>query len=330
MVKAKAKPSKAPAKKKAVKHKTKARVVRSGASHKAVTGGGAAVKTTRHTSKRTLTLKGNGADQEVQFGRTEPYARWEKPRLIIDHYLRGFRYSTGTIDRATKVTSWPMYMNGPDPHNPPASPDGLGDCTCACMGHQIQAFTAYSGTEVTVTDADVLTAYEAVSGYDPKTGANDNGANVQDVLAYWRKTGVAGHKILAFAELTGLHNFDAIKTALDLFGTVYLGVAVPASAMQQFDDGEPWTVVKGSPIEGGHAIPLQKFNESGDNELEIVTWARLQPLTKQWWNTYVEEAWVVITQDWLDAAGDTVDGLDLAQLKADFTALTGESLTLAA
>jgi hypothetical protein len=276
----------------------------------------APAKPAKHTAKRTLTLHVKDTDQEVQFGRTEPYARWERPRLIIDHYIHhGLHYTTGPVDRASKVTTWPMYGN-----------DTMGDCTCATVGHEVQALTAYSGTEVTLAEADILTAYEAVSGFDPVTHANDNGANVQDVLEYWRTTGVGGHKIRAYAELSSIHNFRAVRTALDLFGTVYLGVAVPESAMEQFAAGEPWSVVRGSPIEGGHAIPLQAFAESGPAPLAVVTWGQLQPVTEKWFSTYVEEAWVIITDDWLSANGETCEGLDLKSLESDFTALTGASL----
>lgn len=310
-------PTKAPSHKKSTRHKTKGKT---GTTHhkKTTTVHHGAGKTARHTKKRNLSLGGKESDSQVKLGRTEPYSRWEKPRLVIDHYMKhdGFHYTTGPVDRASKVTEWPMYLN-----------DQIGNCTCACVGHEIQAWTAYSGTECSVTDHDVLKMYEAVSGYNPETGDNDNGAVVQDVLEYWRTHGIAGHKIRAYAELSGIDNFHAVRTALDLFGTVYLGVQVPQSAMEQFDNGEPWSVVSGSPIEGGHAVPLQKFNADGNDRLEVVTWGRLQPLTMKWFSTYVEEAWVIITDDWLNANGRTVEGLDLAQLEADFSDLTGEGLT---
>ncbi len=54
---------------------------------------------------------------------------------------------------------WGMMLN-----------DEIGDCTCAAAAHLIQDWTSNDGTLVTLKDADVLKAYEAVSGYDPKTG----------------------------------------------------------------------------------------------------------------------------------------------------------------
>src|SRR5581483_817640 len=91
----------------------------------------------------------------------------------------------------SKVTTWPMYDN-----------DEFGDCVWAAIGHQIQAFSAYGfGTVITVTNADVLAGYSAVTGFKPNDPSTDNGTVVQDALNYWRKTGIAGHKILAFAQV---------------------------------------------------------------------------------------------------------------------------------
>lgn len=252
-----------------------------------------------------------------KLGRTRPYSRAEKPRLVLDRYLdhTALPRPHAIVDRASKVASWPVYLNST-----------IGDCTCAAAGHMIQAWTAYAGTEATVSNQAVLTAYEAVSGYNPVTGANDNGANEQDVLAYWRKTGVGGHKISAFAQLSGVDNLVMAKTALDLFGSVYLGINVPESAMQQFNDGEPWTYVGDENIVGGHAIPVQYWGTDEADEIGIVTWGQLQRMDRAFWWAYVEEAWVVLTHDWLEASGTTIEGFNLSQLEADFTALTGDSL----
>ena len=53
----------------------------------------------------------------------------------------------------------------------------------------------------TPSDKQVVAAYSAITGYNPSTGANDNGAVEIDVLNYWRQTGIAGHKIGAYVAL---------------------------------------------------------------------------------------------------------------------------------
>lgn len=276
-------------------------------------------KVTSTATKRTATLNGHRVttEENVKLGRNKPYSREDRPRLALDDYLDSavLPKPHAIVDRASKVNVWPMYGN-----------DTIGDCTCAAVGHVIQAWTAFAGTEATIPESAVLTAYEAVSGYDPVTGANDNGAAEQDVLEYWRTTGVGGHKILAYAELRDLGNLTLAKTAVDLFGSLYLGIEVPESCMEQFQAGEPWDVVPGSPIEGGHAVPVQYWGTNERGEIGVITWGKLQRMTRAFWDSYVEEAWVIITKDWLDAKGETIEGFDLAQLEADFKALTGSSL----
>lgn len=218
--------------------------------------------------------------------------------------------ASGSADWLSKVPSYPMYGN-----------DTIGDCTCAAAGHMLQAWTAYASAEVTVPDDAVLSAYEAVSGYDPATGANDNGAVMQDVLSYWRKTGIGGHKILAFAQIDHT-NPTQVRAAIEAFGGIYVGVNFPDSAMQQFDQHQPWTVVARAQIEGGHAIHVGAYTGA---ELTCVTWGALQGLDDAWWAAYVEEAWVVVTQDWIAANGSTPAGETVAALGASFTALTGEA-----
>lgn len=215
-------------------------------------------------------------------------------------------------DWLSQVTNWPMYLN-----------DRLGDCTCAAMGHLIQVFNRYGQKkDVQVTDSDVLTAYSAVSGYNPKTGAHDDGAVVQDVLDYWRKTGVGGHKILAFAQVD-FRNEDELRQALNIFGNIYLGIDFPDTAMNQFNDGLAWDVVAGARSEGGHAINAGYYDVS-DKMWKVVTWGQVQPMTQAFFDKYVEEAWVVISQEWLDANGRNPEGIDMQTLGDEFTRITGE------
>jgi hypothetical protein len=67
------------------------------------------------------------------------------PRVVIpklEDYIdvsalgKGLPAAPGVIDRESRVTSWPMYANGPDPGAPPViAADGVGDCTCAGIAH---------------------------------------------------------------------------------------------------------------------------------------------------------------------------------------------------
>lgn len=204
--------------------------------------------------------------------------------------------------------AWQMFGN-----------DSIGDCTCACIAHMVMLMTAHTGTMVVPTVDDVIGAYSAVSGYNPQNGTNDNGAAITDVLNYWRTTGIAGHKILGWAQVDQT-NITSMKQAIWLFGGIDIGVNLPNSAMSQFDSNTSWEVLPNDGgIDGGHSIPNFGYGRTGTN---CITWAKRQPMSWDWFLKYCDEAYAVITQDWINqATGKTPSGFDLVTLQADLNAL---------
>ncbi len=64
--------------------------------------------------------------------------------------------------------------------------DTIGDCTLAAAGHLIMNWTGNADKrEKIIPDQQIISSYAAISGYNPKTHANDDGANLLDVLNYW-------------------------------------------------------------------------------------------------------------------------------------------------
>lgn len=233
-----------------------------------------------------------------------------KPRLKVGRFLEATPTYPESVDYLTRVSDYPMYGN-----------DKYGDCVWACIGHEIQAESTYGqGSTQTVSLNDVLKGYSDVTGFDPNDPNTDNGTVIQDALNYWRKTGVGGHQILAFAEVD-VHNMDEVKAALSTFGSLHLGINFPSSAMDQFNRGERWDYVPGARNDGGHAIHGGLYG--GGVDWKIVTWGQIQEMTQSFWDHYVEEAWVVITPEWLSAQGTSPTGLDLHALGDELAKLTG-------
>lgn len=207
---------------------------------------------------------------------------------------------------------WGMMLN-----------DALGDCTCAAVGHTIMAMTAQHGDVVTPSDADVLAAYQACGGYVPDNPSTDNGAVELDVLNYWRKTGMAGHRLGAYAAVRPADPAE-VRTAIWLFGSIYAGIALPVSAEGQ----EVWSVdlddprylqSHGAPGSwGGHAVPLLGYNRVGPI---CVTWGSPLQITWDFWTTYADEAYAPLSPDWVDGTLEAPSGFDLAQLTKDLEAL---------
>jgi hypothetical protein len=235
-------------------------------------------------------------------------ARRDPRTLQLAKYLKADNLPTppASEDFSKKVASWPMMKN-----------DTVGDCTCAAAGHMIEQWTTYASKTFTPTDTQIIEAYSAITGYNPVTGANDNGANMLDVLNYWRKTGIAGRKIDAYVALEPQNRRD-VEDATMLFGNVYLGIALPVSAQHQ----TVWAVPPGGASGpgapgswGGHAVPVVQYDARG---LTVVTWGQLKRMTWTFLDTYCDEAFAVLSNDWIsDKTRLSPSHFDLAALQQD-------------
>jgi len=221
-----------------------------------------------------------------------------------------------SLDLTTKVkVPWGMMDNAQ-----------VGDCTCAAAGHLMMEWTANAKSKTfTPSDAQIIAAYSAVTGYNPKTGANDNGAQEIDVLNYWRQTGIAGHKIQAFVALEA-SNHTHIMDGCWILGGCYIGLALPKTAQSQTQNHQPWSVIStigdGAPDSwGGHAVPVVAYDS---RSLTVVTWGALQTMTWGFWATYCDEAYAILSPDYLEQkSGKTIapNGFNLAQLQEDLADL---------
>jgi hypothetical protein len=219
-----------------------------------------------------------------------------------------------TAAAGRQTPPWPMYDN-----------DKLGDCTCAAAGHMIEVWTANSSTLVEIPDTAVVDAYRH---FNP--GTQDNGCNMLDVLKYWRSTGFGQRKIHAFVGIEP-KNHNQAKDALDLFGTIYIGAALPDFVVPS--DGTnwltiPWVVPATGPIgnaapnpNNGHCIPAVAYD---DRNLYIVTWGALKSMSWSFYDAYADEAYAVLSPDWFaKTGGNAPNGFNLTTLNQDLSALSG-------
>jgi hypothetical protein len=211
------------------------------------------------------------------------------------------------FDVTKHVSGWPMYAN-----------DRLGDCTCAAAGHMIEAWTAASRNAATaVPESSVLRMFDRVKQVDPTTG--EAGAVELDVLAYWRKRGLGGHKIGAFAKVS-TYDHQLVRAGAYLFGGLYIGLSLPKTAQKQkvWD----WTHSLRGPAApgswGGHAVNIVRYNPGG---LTCVTWGGLQEMTWTFWDRYCDEAYCIISTDFL-SRGRSPAGFDLKALRTDLELVT--------
>jgi hypothetical protein len=217
-----------------------------------------------------------------------------------------------TVDWTIKVPSWPMLAN-----------DKVGDCTCAAVFHMLQCWLNNNGFSYVPQDSDALALYGIVGGFPQQ----DNGASCQAVLQQWATNGVVaggGTDEPAYCTLDP-SRLDELRYAIANFGGAYLGLAMPLTAQAQTDAGGVWDVVQstragaGDPGSwGGHCVPAVAY---GPGWFEVITWGAIQRVTDAFMTKYLDEAYGVVSWDWLSDAGITPAGLDMEALKADMQAL---------
>lgn len=241
------------------------------------------------------------------------------PRKVDQRTLTGADYidpkmavPPASVDYTQGITDWGMFLN-----------DKIGCCTCSAAPHMRKIWSKLvTGTEVSDVDADVLKAYEDVTGYDPATGQNDNGANEIDVLNYWRKTGIGGEKILAFVALPVTRHLF-IQIATWILAGIYIGVSMPLSAQAQvgglWDVTDPTSPDAAAGSWGGHAVPICGYSPEG---LTVITWGQEQKMTWRWFDAYCMEAYAAIPSEYeAFALKASPQGFNLAQIVEDVTHL---------
>lgn len=215
------------------------------------------------------------------------------------------------------IESWGMLGN-----------DQWGDCALAGACHQEMLWTKEGGSEAPFDTTAALANYSAVTGFNPNAGASgsnptDQGTEISALAEYWQATGIADsnnthHKIAAFVDLNP-GDLRELWIGTWLFQTIGLGFAIPNSAMQQTQAGQPWDVVADDGgIDGGHYVPA--VGRIANGNLLIVTWGQLQEVTPRFFRKYNNQGIVALSEEML-VGTKSIDGFDDATLRADLQAL---------
>lgn len=173
----------------------------------------------------------------------------------------------------------PMFLN-----------DKLGCCVISGRAHQTMRFELLEQRRILpITDDEVR------NEYFKQTGGLDEGLVVSQSLKSWRSNGwtVGGkvYKIKAFSRIA-TNNRTQIKAAMYSDLGVGLGFEVPAIAMDQFERGEPWTVVDNDGgIEGGHYVYCIAYNPFG---ITCISWGKRQYMTWEFYDKHADETWAII------------------------------------
>jgi len=250
-----------------------------------------------------------------------------------DLHLKAYINKAAVITAASVPASldWLSFScpNGdkPQPDTDALGNDAVGNCVFAGPGHLVNMVRAQTGGTSRVTREDTIAAYSKYAGYDPITGANDNGFYVRDMLGIWQKDGLYGTKNLAYA-LVNWRDPEEVAIASWLGCGTIGGYLLPiASQSQQDGVGRQlwyvptggWPVKEGPGTWGGHCMWLRGTSPrlSTANSWGIdVTW------TTDWQNQCCDEMWVVIVDAWQLTTGRAPNGFAYGDLLADVKART--------
>ena len=197
-------------------------------------------------------------------------------------------------------TAWGMYDN-----------DTMGDCVVAGVAHMIMWWSANQGNLIVPEPEEVIALYKKLS-------PNDDGLVILDFLDYWRKNPIAGQAIGAYAAVNYRDPVE-LTLAMDLFGGIASGVALPVAAQNQ----SVWTPTSGWDAApgtwGGHFLPWGAYQPGLKT---CITWGQEKEATDGWVSTYMDEAYALIAPWWL-AGGKTPEGIDTDTLAKDLSLVTG-------
>ena len=183
----------------------------------------------------------------------------------------------------------------------------LSCCGPAAFAHMRQVWTANRGNELVLPVPDVIEIYKS-QGYVPGDPSTDNGVCLLDMLKWLRSQKM----IDGYAHVNIRTHFMG---AMQLFGGAMLGLQIQDAQQDQFDAGQPWAMVPGKPIEGGHAV--NAINATADGNIDIGTWGKVQPVTQAYFQSQCDECWVLFSGDWVDRAKAAPCSVDYDSLLAD-------------
>lgn len=247
----------------------------------------------------------------LKFGRRSPK---NAPALKLANYLTGVVPAhPDAADYLATLSDWQMLGN-----------DQWGDCVAVTWAGERRLLSACLGGKEEYPDLDqVLEFYKT---QNPDFPQQDDGMDIQTALEELVKNGGPdGVKALGFAKVDHT-NVDEVKAAIAIFGCVWTGVNVLNANMNEFNANEPWDYKPASGVDGGHSVITGGYGPAGAGALggdeRFITWAQETSFTDAFWSHQVDEAWVVI---WPEHVGTRafLEGVDLAALAADYTALTG-------
>jgi hypothetical protein len=220
--------------------------------------------------------------------------------------LDGERPPAGPVDNENLVTqAWGDLDN-----------NQLKDCAIAAAGHAEMLWAAkYKQPAANPTVDQIIDAYSKITGYDPADPTTDKGADLLSVLNYWKKTGIAGQKIGAFAEILP-PDIETLRWAIDRLGLAYVGLrlsvatAAPRTgdikpdftAPRRWRDPATWQ----NPLYG-HCVIYTGYSQDKDAAFTCVSWGTVRKVSEKFHRAYCEEAYAIVAPEQVEDGAATAN-----------------------
>jgi hypothetical protein len=234
--------------------------------------------------------------------------RKDKRTLRFARYAAGLAPPPPQALWQANVAGYPMDGN-----------DTVGDCTIAGAAHLIENWSYNVKAPVDFTANDCLSDYYGL------TGGQDTGLDLLTVLKQWQGAGLAysgkADKIEAYVALGPGNTYEA-RQGVSLFGGVYIGLELPDFIVQAADPlAVSWTVPAGGAVgtnapdaNNGHCVTIVGYDTQ---QFYVATWGTVIPMSFDFYSAYSDEAYAIVSADWIGSSGQAPSGFDMAQLQAD-------------
>ncbi len=209
----------------------------------------------------------------------------------------------------------------------------FGTCgPVSVVNSAIQTWKYLLGEDIAASDQAIYDLYTRSGNpdFDPATGADDFGVDMTVMLSALVKGGIMVQRASGQTEIVKPLCFAATPTAIDdvravtsIFGGALLAVTLQQA--QQAQTGAGLWDYSLSPQWGGHAVLGGSYSSdmaAHHADEKVVTWMRPVGTTDDFMAHQLDEAYVVVWEPLWDHPAFQ-DGVDRAQLAADFAAETG-------
>lgn len=238
------------------------------------------------------------------------------PQNPKDLHIKDFLKAANQLPAAPDTNDYFNKVPDTDWANSMFGNDQYGDCVFASSEHTNMIQSALSGKYVMGSTKVALSAYHAVTGFNPNDPNTDQGAVEVDALNWERKHSMSSAKVFAFARVD-VKDQKLLRMCAYYFGVVWFGINLPITAQKQV--GKVWDVVdpklQGDSEPGswgGHAVAGAAYDP---NSITVMTWTTKQPMTNAFIQAYADEAWVRLSSLW-QKEHDPFQALKWADLNA--------------